>query len=92
MSATVVGYSGYILELGTPETRPFLFALEGVLLFPLYFAPLLGGLIADLGGYQSVLLVGVGLLALALVLAITLCEPRRHGSRCGRLEADPESV
>ena len=92
MSATVVGYSGYILELGTPGIRPFLFALEGVLLFPLYFAPLFGGLIADVGGYQSVLLAGSGLLTVALILAVTLCEPRHHGSRCGHLDENTESV
>ncbi len=75
MSATIVGYSGYILELGTLEIRPFLFALEGVLLMPLYFSPLLGGWIADPGGYQAVLITGAALLA-------TIAGARKSQSSC----------
>jgi len=82
-SAIKVGFSGYILELGTPEIRPLLFALEGTLLMPLYFMPLLGGFLADTLGYRPLVLLGGALLLGALVLARTLCEPRRADPTCG---------
>ncbi len=83
MSAMVVGFSGYVLELGTTEIRPLLFALEGTLLMPLYFMPLLGGWLADEYGYRVVVLVGGALLLGALAGAFTLCEPRRGDAACG---------
>lgn len=82
-SAMKVGFGGYILELGTPETRPLLFALEGTLLMPLYFMPLLGGWLADTLGYRPLVLIGGVLLVGALILARTLCEPRRGDPVCG---------
>lgn len=83
MSAIKVGFSGYILELGTPEIRPLLFALEGTLLMPLYFMPLLGGSLADALGYRPLVLLGGVMLLGALILARTLCEPRRADPSCG---------
>jgi MFS family permease len=83
MSATIVGFGGYIMELGTPEIRPMLFALEGTLLMPLYFMPLLGGWLADGYGYLAVVVVGALMLLGAFVCAGTLCEPRRHDVACG---------
>ena len=83
MSATAVGFNGYVLELGTPEIRPLLFALEGTLLVPLHFMPLLGGLLADAFEYRVVVLVGGALLLAGLGCAATLCEPRRGGAACG---------
>lgn len=83
VSAIKVGFSGYILELGTPEIRPLLFALEGTLLMPLHFMPFLGGFLADALGYRSLVLLGGVLLLGSLVLAHTLCEPRRADPVCG---------
>ena len=83
MSAMTVGFNGYILELGTAEIRPLLFAFEGTLLMPLYFMPLLGGWLADGHGYGTVVLVGMGLLLGGAVCAATLCEPRRGGAPSG---------
>jgi len=83
MSAMAVGFSGYVLELGTPELRPLLFALEDTLLIPLYFMPLLGGCLVDGHGYRSAVLVGGALLLAAFVCACTLCEPRRGDVACG---------
>lgn len=83
MSAMIVGFNGYILEFGTPDIRPLLFALEGTLLFPLYFMPLLGGWLADTCGYTALALLGIGLVTTAFVTATTLCEPRRGDSACG---------
>jgi len=83
MSAMLVGFSGYILELGVPEIRPLLFAMEGTLLMPLYFMPMLGGWLTDRCGYQSVLLTGGIMLLGALALSFSLCEPRRNDVACG---------
>ena len=83
MSAMIVGFSGYILELGSPEIRPLLFALEGTLLLPLYFMPLLGGWVADTFSFDILLIVAGVLLIMALITAATLCEPRRGASACG---------
>lgn len=79
MSALTVGFSGYILELGTPEIRPILFALEGTLLLPLYFMPLFGGWLVDAFGFGILLATGLALLVVALTVTITLCEPREYG-------------
>jgi len=83
MSAMIVGFDGYILELGTPDIRPMLFALEGTLLFPLYFMPLLGGWVADTCGYKALVFIGIVLVTTALIAATTLCEPRRGDPACG---------
>jgi len=89
MSALIVGFNGYILELGTAEIRPLLFAMEGTLLMPLYFMPLLGGWLVDGYGYRSAVLVGMVLLLAAFVCACTLCEPRRGDVACGPCMPSP---
>ncbi|MFW6151939.1 MAG: MFS transporter, partial [Verrucomicrobiota bacterium] len=83
MSAIKVGFDGYILELGHPEIRPLLFALEGTLLMPLYFMPLMGGFLADQLGYRALVVIGGLLLVGAIGFARILCEPRRGDSACG---------
>lgn len=83
MSAMIVGFNGYVLELGTPDIRLLLFALEGTLLLPLYFMPLLGGWLADACGYRTLVLIGIALVTTALIAATTLCEPRRGDPACG---------
>lgn len=90
MSATLVGFGGYILELGTAEIRPLLFALEGTLLLPRYFMPLFGGWLADAHGYRAAILVGGGLLVAAFAYAVTLCEPRRGDAACGPRARDSD--
>lgn len=83
MSAMSVGFGGYILELGTSEIRPLLYAMEGTLLMPLYFMPLFGGWLADVFGFEILLGSGVVLLMAALIMTIKLCEPREGGKACG---------
>lgn len=92
MSAMMVGFGGYILELGTHENRPLLFALEGTLILPLYFMPMLGGWLADLWGYRPLLLLGIGLIAASFSVAMTLCEPRHGGTGCGPCATTPQPV
>jgi len=90
-SAMLVGFGGYILELGMPHIQPLLFALEGTLLMPLYFMPVLGGWLADAYGYRVAVMVGGGLLLGALAWAFTLCEPRKGGAGCGPVVAGKEN-
>ena len=82
-SALMLGYSGYILEIGHAETRVLLVAIKGTMLLPLYFMPLLGGLIVDTMGYFWLLILALLLFSLALLLALTLCEPRNGDKACG---------
>ena len=82
-SALIVGFKGYILELGTPENRPLLFALESTLLMPLRFMPLLGGLLADLFGTRPLIYIGIALLLGGLISVHRLCEPRTGDPVCG---------
>jgi MFS family permease len=82
-SALMVGYNGYILEIGPAETRVLLVAVKGTMLLPLYFMPLLGGLIADAMGYLWLLVLGLMIFSLALFLTFTLCEPRSGDKSCG---------
>ncbi len=82
-SGTLVGFSGYILEIGHDDIRPLLIAIEDTLLLPLYLTPLLGGLLADHLGYRSLAVSATLLLAVALWLAWMLCEPRTGDGRCG---------
>ena len=82
-SALRLGFSGYILELGSAEIRVLLVAIQGTLLLPLYFMPLVGGLIADTLGYLWLLVAGLALFLLALILSFSLCEPRNGDIACG---------
>jgi MFS family permease len=82
-SALMLGFNGYILEIGPVETRMLLVAVKDTMLLPLYFMPLLGGFVADILGYLWLLVLGLVLFSLALLLAWTLCEPRHGDSACG---------
>jgi MFS family permease len=82
-SALMLGYNGFILEIGPAETRVLLVAIKGTMLLPLYFMPLLGGLVADTVGYFWLLVLGLVVFCLAFLLALTLCEPRNGDGVCG---------
>ena len=82
-SATLIGFNGYILELGTKNIQPLLFALEAIMIFPVYFMPLLGGWIADNFNYHTLFILGTCMLTGAVLLAVNLCEPRKDDIRCG---------
>jgi len=79
----MVGYNGYILEIGPAETRVLLVAIKDTMLLPLYFMPLLGGFIADTMGYFWLMVLGVVIFSISLFLAFTLCEPRSGDKACG---------
>jgi len=82
-----VGFNGYILELGSTEVLPLLVAIQGTLLFPVYFMPLAGGALVDAAGYNILFLVAFILVLLALVLSLGLCEPRSGKPECGIVQA-----
>jgi MFS family permease len=82
-SGIAVGFDGYILELGTEDLRPVLVALQETLLMPVYFMPVLGGLLVTCFGYRSLLVAAVALLAVAVFFGWRLCEPRTKDARCG---------
>jgi len=82
-SALMLGHNGYILEIGPPEMRILLVAIKGTMLLPLYFMPLLGGLITDTMGYFWLFVLALVLFSLSLFLALTLCEPRSGDKACG---------
>ena len=82
-SALMLGYNGYILEIGSVEIRVLLVAINGTMLLPVYFMSLLGGWIVDTMGYFWLLVLGLALFCLALLLALTLCEPRNGDKACG---------
>ena len=52
-SGMLVGFGGYILELGNDEIRPLLIAVEETLLLPLYFVPVLGGILTMASASQT---------------------------------------
>ncbi|MBN2456120.1 MAG: hypothetical protein JXB29_06245 [Sedimentisphaerales bacterium] len=82
-SALMLGYSGYILEIGYAEIRVLLVAINGTMILPLYFMPLFGGLIVDTMGYFWLLVLALFFFSIALLLALTLCEPRKGDKACG---------
>jgi MFS family permease len=82
-SGIAVGFDGYILELGTEDLRPVLVALQETLLMPVYFMPVLGGLLVACFGYRSLMVAAAALLAVALIFGWRLCEPRTNDARCG---------
>jgi MFS family permease len=82
-SGIVVGFDGYILELGTEKNRPLIVGIQETLLLPVYFFPVLGGLLVELFGYRSLVIAATAFLAPAVILGRGLCEPRSADPDCG---------
>lgn len=78
-----VGFSSFVLELGTSEIRPLLIAINGTLLFPTYFLPFLGGALTDHFGFTALFTLSSLMGLFALILSIFLCEPRHPTPACG---------
>lgn len=79
LAADEVSALNIILEFCAPEDRPTYIGLTNTLFAPvLIVAPLLGGWLADLGGYRPMFLVALVIaLVGSLMLAIWVKEPRR---------------
>jgi MFS family permease len=84
MGATIsglrLGYSNLILEMADVELRPTCVALQNTLLAPVTLLPLVvGGLVAVVS-FPALFVVGVGLMALALLVALRIIDPRTDPS------------
>ncbi|NOZ63157.1 MAG: MFS transporter [Calditrichaeota bacterium] len=82
MDGANIGFSNYFLEIGNAELRPLFLSISGTLKFPVYFFPLVGGIIVDNFGYQILFLTNLALIAIGFVLSFLLCEPRRGDKEC----------
>jgi MFS family permease len=68
-------------EFGTEETRPIYIGLSNTLVAPATIvAPLIGGWIADMAGFETTFMVSaVGGVVIALLLLWLVRDPRRRG-------------
>ncbi|GBD93030.1 major Facilitator Superfamily protein [bacterium BMS3Abin05] len=77
-----IGFNNYIMELSTEQLRPLFLSIQGTFMFPVYFYPLFGGLIADYFSFHILFLSSLFMLLISLWLSIKLCEPRRKEAVC----------
>ena len=77
-----IGYNNYIMELGDEKERPRLISIQGTLMFPVYFYPLLGGFLVDRFGFMATFVIAALLLVLSFLLSFRLCEPRSGQAKC----------
>jgi len=82
MDGAAIGFSNYFLEIGTAELRPLFISISGTLKFPVYFFPLIGGLVVDNFGYRVLFFANLVLIASGFALTFLLCEPRRGDKEC----------
>ncbi len=82
IAATSVSSLNIVLEFCAPEERPTYIGLTNSLLAPLAIAaPLIGGVLAMLGGYRAMFVVAAVCAALAaLLMVIWVREPRREAT------------
>ncbi len=83
LSAFLLAFFAFVVEFGTPETRPTYIALSGLCYAPFStFAPVLGGWLADHFGYgPPFLLAGTLGLGAALAYRLWVPDPRMHKRR-----------
>lgn len=77
-----IGYKNYIMELGDEKERPRLISIQGTLMFPVYFFPLLGGVLVDRFGFFVTFLFTAVVLLISFLLSFQLCEPRKGQKKC----------
>ncbi|MCD6117572.1 MFS transporter [bacterium] len=77
-----MGYNNYIMELGDSIERPRLISIQGTMLFPIYFFPLLGGFLLDHIGFIPTFTITSLLLLTSFILSFGLCEPRKGQKSC----------
>ncbi len=71
-----IGYGNYLLEITAPDVRSTCIALNGTLLIPTAFYPIIGGILASIFSYRSLFWLTVLLALLAFVISWLLREPR----------------
>jgi MFS family permease len=77
-----IGFHNYIMELGSEKERPRLISIQGTLMFPVYFFPLLGGFLVDYFGFTVTFVFTALVLLLGVLLSLRLCEPRDGHEKC----------
>jgi len=77
-----IGFQNYVMEIGNSKVRPLLLSAHGTLLLPIYFFPLLGGVIADTLGFRILFIITLFFSTIGLMMSFWLCEPRRKDTRC----------
>ena len=82
LSGSGIGFYNYVMEIGTAKARPILISAFGTLILPIYFYPLIGGILADAFGYTAVFVFSLILTATSFVPILRLCEPRGGGKSC----------
>ncbi len=77
-----IGYNNYVMELGDNMERPRLISIQGTMLFPIYFFPLLGGFLMNRIGFFPTFAITALLLLVSFILSFGLCEPRKGQKSC----------
>ncbi len=76
-SAGNIAFPSYLLEIAPAEERPLYIGLTNTIVGVVTFLPLLGGLLLDLAGFDTILWLTVGISLLAWSLARGMVEPRQ---------------
>ena len=74
VSGMWVGFMAYLLNIAPPLSRPTYLGFMNTLLFPMSFAPLLGGVLVSIVNYGGLFLMSVACGILALAVATRLGE------------------
>jgi MFS family permease len=78
MSGMRLGYSNFILEMASVELRPTCVALQNTLLTPVSLLPLVAGALIGAVSYPVLLTISALLMAVNIVMAILLIDPRHN--------------
>jgi MFS family permease len=71
-----IGVTNYLLDHSEPSERPVYVAMTQVIIGIVAIVPLLGGIIAEIYGYNLLFVISLSIAILAVVLAFMLPEPR----------------
>lgn len=82
LSGSGIGFTNYLLEIGSDQMRTLFLSIHGTLKFPVYFFPLLGGLLVDGFGYKWLFTIAGIFILTGLLLSFRLCEPRSGDKKC----------
>ncbi len=74
VSGMWVGFMAYLLNIAPPLSRPTYLGFMNTLLFPMSFAPLLGGVLVNIVNYPGLFLMSVACGILALIVTTRLDE------------------
>ncbi len=80
ISGMRLGYSNFILEMAPLGLRPTCVALQNTLLTPVVLLPLVVGGVLQVVSYPLLMGMGMGIMALNVILAASLLEPRHGGA------------